>query len=426
MDDSARIPPKRCSVAVVGGGPAGLAAATELARLGVPDVVVLEREPQAGGAPRHCGHPPFGMREFKRCYSGPQYAGQLVKRAQRAAVDLYVNTTVVSAEKDGKLTLSTPHGISQLEAGRVIMSTGTRETPRAARLISGQRPLGVITTGALQSMVYLKKKIPLERPVIIGTELVSVSALLTCRHAGIKPVGMIEQNPRLTARAGAGLLPKLLRVPVYLGTRLVEIIGTKRVTGVRVINTDGVTRELRCDGVVFTGQFTPESALMGIGHIDVDQHSGGPVVDQFGRCSDPAYFAAGNLLRPVETAGWCWKEGVQTAHWVRASLAGRLPDVSRRVPVTFAGPVLKYVMPQTYAVPERDADTTGMTHLQTRFLHAARGRLSVRSDSREIWSKSVYARPERRVLLPLTGRLQCGEPAALNVEFDMEFDIYGR
>ena len=157
MNDFAHKPPERCNVVVVGGGPAGLAAATELARLRVADVVVLEREPRAGGIPTHCGHRAFGMREFQRCYNGPRYAECLVARARNAGVRLHTNTTVVSAGEGGHLTLATTDGVSQLVANKVVLSTGARETPRAARLVSGQRPLGIVTTGALQSMVYLKR-----------------------------------------------------------------------------------------------------------------------------------------------------------------------------------------------------------------------------------------------------------------------------
>lgn len=418
MNDFSHKPPERCNVAVVGGGPAGLAAATELARLRVADVVVLEREPQAGGIPTHCGHRAFGMREFRRCYDGPRYAECLVAHAQRAGVSLHTNTTVVSAGEGGQLTLATVDGVSRLVANKVILSTGARETPRSARLVSGQHPLGIVTTGALQSMVYLKKKIPFKRPVIIGTELVSLSALLTCRHANIAPVAMLEQSDRLTARSGLGLLPKLLGVPLCFETRVDEIMGAQRVTGVRIKNAGGATSHLKCDGVLFTGRFTPESTLLGMGHLAVDAYSGGPVVDQFGGCSDPAYFAAGNLLRPVETAGWCWKEGVHMAHCVHLSLAGRLREAGRRVPITFAGPTIKYIVPQTFSAPMDDAPAVGMKHLQLRFLQPAKGRLALRADSTEIQAKSVHALPERRILLRLTKRLNSSRPTKLSIEFD--------
>ena len=195
-------------------------------------------------------------------------------------------------------------------------------------------------------------------------------------------------------------------------------MGAQRVTGVRIKNASGAISHLKCDGVLFTGRFTPESALLRMGHLAVDASSGGPVVDQFGGCSDPAYFAAGNLLRPVETAGWCWKEGVRIAHCVHLSLAGRLREAGRCVPITFAGPIIKYIVPQTFSAPLGDASAVSMKHLQLRFLQPAKGRLILCADSTEIQSKSVHALPERRILLPLTKRLNSSRPTKLNIEFE--------
>ncbi len=415
-DEKSRTPPEHCNVAIVGGGPAGLATATELARSGITDVVVLERESLAGGIPRHCGHSPFGMREFGRCYNGPRYAKNLVRRARNAGVDVCLNTTVVSAGKDGILTLSTRHGVSILNANRVVLSTGARETPRAARLVSGQRPLGIVTTGALQSMVYLQQKKPFTRALIIGTELISLSALLTCRHANITPLAMLEKSDRMTAHSGLQLLPKLLGVPIYFQTRISEIIGTKRVEGIRMLNACGTIEDLQCDGIVFSGRFTAESSLARNGHLQVDTHSGGPVIDQFGRCSDPVYFATGNLLHPVETAGWCWKEGVHLAHCVRLSLAGRLDD-GEHVPIKFDSPMIKYIVPQNFFVAAHDTGMAGMKHLQLRFTKPAKGRLSLHLNSREIRSKLVRTMPERRILLALPDQLHSNHPSSLAIKF---------
>lgn len=198
--------PQHCDVAIIGGGPSGLSAATELKKLGVNSVVVLEREATAGGIPRHCGHSPFGMREFKRILSGSQYTEKLVQSAEQAGVTLCLNTTVSAIAKDGALEVASHLGVQTLNATKVIICTGIRETPRSTRLVSGQRPLGIVTTGALQSTIYLKRKKPFKHPVIIGTELVSFSALLSCLHSGARPVAMIEKNARITAKWGMQLL----------------------------------------------------------------------------------------------------------------------------------------------------------------------------------------------------------------------------
>src|SRR3546814_11554772 len=106
------------------------------------------------------------------------------------------------------------------------------------------------------------------------------------------------------------MLPRLFGVPLHLATQLVSIHGQSRVEGVTLRLPDGSTQQIAADGVIVTGAFTPEATLAQLGHLAVDPGSGGPVVDQFGRCSDADFFAAGNLLRPVETAGWSWREGL--------------------------------------------------------------------------------------------------------------------
>ena len=146
-----------CCVAIVGGGSAGLALAAELKRQKIQNVIVIEREEEAGGIPRHCDHFPFGIREYGRLLKGSDYASKNVKTAHDLGVNILTNTTVTSIHKRGRLILSTPKRLQELQAKRVVLCTGVRESSRAQRLIGGSRPLGIISTGALQSMIYLQK-----------------------------------------------------------------------------------------------------------------------------------------------------------------------------------------------------------------------------------------------------------------------------
>ncbi|MGH6947558.1 MAG: FAD-dependent oxidoreductase [Kiloniellales bacterium] len=381
-------------VVIVGAGPAGLATARGLVAAGIQDVVVLDREDEAGGVPRHCGHTGFGLREFGRLMSGPAFA----RRSAAAATGATIRTavTVSALEPGGRLRLATPDGPQQIVGRRVLLAMGVRETPRAPRLISGTRPWGVTTTGALQQLVYLAGLRPFSRAVIVGSELVSFSTLLTMRSGRINPVAMIEENARITARRPGDLIARyLFCVPVLTETKLVAIEGGSHITGV-VVESRGVRRQIECDGVVFTGGFRPESALLESSHLISDPCTGGPLADQYGRCSDPAYFATGNLIHPVETAGRCYRDGLRCAKAIIADLSARLPTPQSRVRVSTAG-ALRYLCPALVSFPD---DTFGSWSFNARASHELRGRLSVVADGTEVWSRRLHVLPERRLTIP--------------------------
>ncbi|MGY2293376.1 NAD(P)/FAD-dependent oxidoreductase [Pseudomonas sp. SDO528_S397] len=404
--------PEQVDVAIIGSGPAGLSAAVELRRQGVQNVVVIERENLAGGVPRHCGHPPFGFREYGRLYTGPDYARRNVDEAISAGVDLRLGHTVTHLEPGGHLQLVSDSGPSTLHAQRVLLATGVRENPRSARLIGGDRPLGVINTGALQTYLYLHNLKPFERPLIVGTELVSLSSILSCRRAGIKPVAMIETNMRATARWPLSLFPKLCGVPVHYGAQLLEIHGTGRVEAASVRLANGQVQRVPCDGVLLTGNFLPEASLVRQSHLHLDPASGGPVIDQYGRCSDPAYFAAGNLLRPVETAGWSWREGRKIARLLARDLRGEIPRAHHTLAITCSAP-LKLCVPQRFA----PTGVAGLEHLQLRVAKATQGVLTVRADGQPIWSRTLACLPERRILIPIARLRLSASIQQLDVDF---------
>ncbi len=411
-------PPGACDVAIVGGGPAGLGAALRLKDLGI-EAIVLDREAEAGGIPRHCGHYPFGMREFHRILKGPDYARRLVQAAKQAGVAIFTQTSVVALDPGPCLAVTTPDGRAEIRAKRVLLSTGVRERSRAGRLVGGQRPWGVLSTGALQSMVYLKGRRPFERPVIVGSELVSFSAILTCRHAGIRPVAMVEANDRVTAWWFAAGLPRLTGVPLHLNSRVLRVVGDQRVEAVELQDGAGASRLIEADGVIFSGQFLPEATLPRAAGLTIDPGSGGPAVDQYGRCSDPAVFAAGNLLRPVETAGWSWQEGVFAADRIAASLAGQLSERQGAIEMRVHGDAaIKFVLPQRLALPVLPG---AMRNLQLRAKRPFHGTLSVRQNGRTLWSGRQSGRPERRILLPLAPIAEKAVPGTIEIDLQEEF-----
>ena len=253
-----------------------------------------------------------------------------------------------------------------------------------------------MTTGALQQFVHPARMRPFRRAVIVGSELVSFSAILTLRSAGIEAAAMIESNRRITApRPGDLIARHLLGVPVLTDTRLVTIEGQRSVEGV-ILEHGGARRAIACDGVVFTGRFQPENALIRASHLALDRGSGGPVVDQYWRCSDPPYFSCGNVTHPVESASRCYREGLRVAETMAADLGGRLPRPDKAVRIETGG-AIRYLCPQIVARPD---GASGRWSLNARAAREVRGSLHVLAAEERIWSRRIHALPERRLVIP--------------------------
>ncbi|WP_322990211.1 FAD-dependent oxidoreductase [Hoeflea sp.] len=406
-----------CTVVIVGGGTAGLALAAELQRLDVGKVVVLEREAEAGGIPRHCGHYPFGVGEYGRLLKGPDYARRNRDLAASLGADIRTGTTVTALRPGGVVEIMSNAGRTSLHAQRVVLCTGVRESSRAQRFVSGDRPGGVLTTGALQSMVYLKGIKPFTRPVIFGSELVSFSAIQTCEHLGIKPVAMVEEADRIRARRLLRPYLLLKRVPLYSAVRNLRILGRERVEALEFADANGDTRQIETDGIIMSGHFRPESALLRSSHIEVDPGSGGPVIDQFGRCSDPTYFSTGNLLRAAETSDFCWREATETARRLSVDLERPAHPQRPGVAVVASDPAIGFIVPQRLVL---EGATGGMTEFYLGLTKPVDGTIIARCGNRTLWKGKLKSRPIRRIHLPIAGVLAAAPDT--DIRFSMEGD----
>lgn len=377
---------ERADVVVVGGGPAGLAAALELRQLGVARVVVLEREREAGGVPRHTDHLGFGLRDLRRCLSGPRYAARYRALAAAAGVEVRTETTATAWTGPRTLALTAPSGLVELAADAVILASGCRERPRAARLIAGDRPRGVLTTGLLQQLVTLGRAPAGRRALVVGAEHVSFSAVETLAHAGAATVAMVTEERRHQSYAAlAWLIAGRRRVPVLTRHRVESIHGRERVEGVvvRDLLTDA-RQALACDTIVFTGDWIPDHELARIGGLVMDGGTRGPRVDGALRCSVPGVFAAGNLVHAAETADVAALSGRHVARAVRAFLGGQAWPIAAALPIVVEPPI-RWVSPNAVA-----ADAGGVPHGRLllrvdRFLEDVE--LRVRQGDRVLWQR---------------------------------------
>ena len=286
--------------------------------------------------PRHSWHTGYGLRDLRRVMTGPAYARALTSAAVAAGAELRTGTTVTgwTPGPDGShaVTMTSPGGPETVAAAAVLLATGCRERPRTARLVPGDRPAGVMTTGELQQRVYLGGERLAGRALVVGAEHVSFSAALTLAHAGADVVALVTEHERQQSyaafRFGAAVR---WRVPVWTSSAVRRIAGRGRLEGVEVADVrTGAARFVPCEVVVFTGDWIPDHELARLAGLAMDAGTRGPAVDATLSTSLTGVFAAGNLVHAAETADIAALSGRHAARHIAALLGGEPRRAARR------------------------------------------------------------------------------------------------
>jgi L-2-hydroxyglutarate oxidase LhgO len=328
---------------IVGAGPAGLSAAIELKKQGIKDILVVDREPDAGGMPRFCNHIGFGLVDLRWLYTGPRYARYYRELAEKYDVEVRTSTTITgwagdkllkSPKTSEVLSFTSPSGLGEIEARAILLATGIRERPRAARMIPGTRPQGIYTTGSLQKFIH-QQGLPIgKRAVIVGADLAGLSSLMTLTGAGVKCAAMVtaEASHQIEfpyVMVKWALADILTRTPLITNARVTNIFGQKYVEGIEITRKHSQASEvftIECDSVIFTGNWIPENEMARLGGLEIDPVSKAPKVDDHFRSSVEGVFVAGNLLRGggvVKVADKCAIEGSQTGKFIAHLLRGK-------------------------------------------------------------------------------------------------------
>ncbi len=286
-----------------------------------------------------------------------------------------------------------PGGLVELAADAIVLASGCRERPRAARLVAGDRPRGVLTTGMLQQLVTLHRAPVGRRALVVGAEHVSFSAVLTLADAGAATVALVTEEPHHQSYAAlAWLAAGRRRVPILTRQRVTTIHGRARVEA--VVLTDLVTggeRTVECDTVVFTGDWIPDHELARQGGLAFDPGTRGPRVDGALRASAPGVFAAGNLVHAAETADVAALSGRHAARSVHAFLVGRTWTEPAPLPIVCEAP-MRWISPSAVAPDVRSVPHGHFLVRVDRFLDAPE--IEIRQGDR------VLARRRYRRLAP--------------------------
>jgi len=293
-------------VIVVGGGPAGLAAAVEASKNGAEKVLVVERDQELGGILNQCIHNGFGLHYFKEELTGPEYAGKFIDMLNETNIEVMLDTMVLDVDETEKCVhaMNKKNGYMKLEGKSIILNMGCRERTRGAIAIPGDRPAGVFTAGVAQAYMNLYNRMPAKEVVILGSGDIGMimARRLTLEGAHVKAVFEIQPYPSGLPRNIEQCLNDY-NIPLYLSHTVTEIHGDKRLTGVTVSKVDehmrpipGTEEEYSCDTLILSVGLIPENELSLDAGVTLDARTKGATVDEYFQTDRPGIFAAGNVL----------------------------------------------------------------------------------------------------------------------------------
>jgi NADPH-dependent 2,4-dienoyl-CoA reductase/sulfur reductase-like enzyme len=339
-------------VAVIGGGPSGLAAGVAARRAGAQRVVLIERGEQLGGILNQCIHDGFGTKNMGKALTGPEYAQIYIDQASAAGVACYLNTMVLNLSPERELTVCSREGVRRIRAKSVVLCMGCRERTRGAIGIPGYRPAGVFTAGVVQYYMNMRNLSVGRKVVVLGSGDVGLimARRLTLEGAQVPCVAEILPYP-------SGLVRNVVQcledygIPLYLSTTVVEIHGRDRITGVTLAKigprggiVPGSQRLVACDTLMLSVGLIAENELAKKAGVVLSPITGGAIVDDRFQTSVPGIFSAGNALQVHDLVDYvsleAEKAGLGAAEY---AYAGKLPRAHIKVS---PGKGIRYVVPQ--------------------------------------------------------------------------------
>lgn len=400
---------ERCDVVIVGGGPAGLAAAAELHKKGIRDILIVEREKTLGGILRQCIHDGFGLTRFGVSLSGPEYAQRFIDEITALGLPYVTDTTVLEISPDKLVTLASRNGLRQIQAKAVILTMGCRERTRGALAIPGERPAGVYTAGVAQSYINLYDRMVGREVVILGSGDIGMimARRLTLEGAHVQAVFEIMPIPSGLPRNIVQCLEDY-NIPLYLNHTITAVHGGSRVTGVTVSQVDeklnpipGTEKEYTCDTVILSAGLIPENELTIDAGIPLDSHTRGASVDEYFQTEREGFFAAGNVLHVHDLVDFVSLEAEKLASGAaRYITEGTLPACPIQVN---AGNGIGHVLPQRIS---GTIDVTLSLRVNRKVDNAV---IRVLQGGTVIAEKKLKrALPAEMIMLPLKAEKLCG------------------
>lgn len=318
---------------IVGGGPAGMAAAITARENGVKDILLLERDQFLGGILNQCIHTGFGIECFGEVLTGPEYASRFIKKIKNTpGIELSMRSFAVRLTKEKTITYLKPGSMEEVKAKAIIMATGCREKTREMVHIAGTRPSGVFSAGLAQKLINIEGLLPGKEVVIVGSGDIGLIMARRLVLEGAKVKGVIEIQAE-----SRGLVRNIVQciedfdIPFYFNHKISRIYGKNRVEGVDVVRVDGNFNEIpgshfeiKCDTILMSVGLIPENELMEMAGVTIDKKTNAPVSKELNRTSIPGIFACGNSFKVYDIVDSVTRDSM-LAGSLAAEYVGGLP-----------------------------------------------------------------------------------------------------
>ena len=352
-------------IIIIGGGPAGLAAAAAAREAGVSDILILERDERLGGILNQCIHNGFGLHTFKEELTGPEYAWRYIEKVLEEKIPYKLNTIVADISPEREiLYINRDEGAVTVKAGAVILAMGCRERPRGALGIPGYRPAGIYTAGTAQRLMNIEGYMVGREVVILGSGDIGLIMARRMTLEGAKVKVVAELMPY-----SGGLKRNIVQclddygIPLKLSHTVTMIHGKERVTGITISEVDGnrcpipgTEEYYSCDTLLLSCGLLPENELSKSAGVALDRVTGGPVVNDRLETSVEGVFACGNVLHVHDLVDYVSEEACRAGQNAAAFLAGKAEGASY-TPIEVKGGV-RYTVPQKIDVSHMEDKVT--------------------------------------------------------------------